>query len=424
VKGLIFTYGLCYGGAVVALFNPFVGLLVYVCFAIVKPEALWYWSVPEGHYSKIIAIGLLLGWARQGFGNWRLGKATGIAVAFAVLWLWSIVSALAAPNQERAWYFVETMLKFLLPFLVGVSLIDSVKKLKQLTWVIVLSQSYLALEFNQYYYFGGINYIRDVGFAGMEEGSITIGMVGALGLAIHLILDSETWWQKAIAFVCSGCLVNVTLLSFSRGGMLGMISVGVAALIVVPKRPKHLAVLAAGGAIALSLAGKDVMTRFSTIFRDSATRDVSAESRLVLWGNCWDAMLRHPLLGVGPWQFPLVAQSDYGWPQLKEGHSLWLQIGAELGVPGFVCLVAFYALGLLRLWPIARGRNSVQDPWLRLAARMVVTSTIGFAVAAQFISLWALELPYYAMLIGAGVIKLQSAPETEAHDVDPPHTTS
>ena len=40
MKGLIFTYLLTYGGAAVSLFRPFTGLLIYVCFAIIKPDAL------------------------------------------------------------------------------------------------------------------------------------------------------------------------------------------------------------------------------------------------------------------------------------------------------------------------------------------------------------------------------------------------
>jgi probable O-glycosylation ligase (exosortase A-associated) len=413
VKGLIFTFALCYGGAVVSLFNPFVGLLIYVCFAIIKPDSLWFWSVPQGNYSRIIAVALLLGWAREKIRDWRFGKAAGIAAVFAALWLWSVVSALAAPDQERAWFFVETVFKILLPFVVGLSLIDSVRKLKQLTWVIVLSQGYLAFEFNQYYLFQGVNYVRAYGFAGMEEGSIAIGMVTALSLAIYLILESDAWWQKAAAFFIAGCLVHVVLLSFSRGGMLALVSVAVVTLILVPKRPTNLALLAAGGLIALSLSGKEVIGRFETTFQGTGARDSSAQSRLELWGNCWDAMLHHPLVGVGPNHFPLVAHTQYGWPHEKEGHSIWLQMGAELGVPGFLCLIAFYALGVRRLWPIARGKAPVPDPWLPVGARMVVTATIGFAVAAQFISLWALELPYYAMLIGAAVIKLQGAPEPE-----------
>ena len=51
MKGLLFTYAMTYGGAAVALVNPFVGLLIYICFAIIKPEAMWYWSVDIGTIS-------------------------------------------------------------------------------------------------------------------------------------------------------------------------------------------------------------------------------------------------------------------------------------------------------------------------------------------------------------------------------------
>jgi O-antigen ligase len=398
---------------VVSLFRPFVGLLVYICFAIIKPESLWPWSVPEGNYSRVVAVGLLIGWAIHGFGCWRLGKARAIVVAFACLWLWSTASALAASDQERGWYFVDNMFKILLPFLVGISLIDSVTKLRQVVWVIVVSQSFLALQFNLYF-FHGYNYIKENGFAGMEEGSIAIGMVSALGLSIHLFFEADDWRKKAIAFLSCGLLAHVVLFSFSRGGMLGLISAGVATLIVIPKRPSHLIVLGLCGLMVLMLAGKEVVARFDTSFQDESTRDFSATSRLMLWGNCLDAMMRHPLLGLGPWNFPLAAHTYYGWSSLKEGHSLWLQMGAEVGIPGFVFLLAFYGFGLVRLWPLTRDGTAVPDPWLRLAARMVVTSTIGFAVAAQFISLWALELPYYAMLIGAAALKLHSVP-ADAH---------
>ena len=75
MKGLVFTYAMTYGGALISLFNPFYGLLVYVCFAIVRPQYMWYWSVPQGNYSRIVALALLAGWALGGFGSWRFGRA-------------------------------------------------------------------------------------------------------------------------------------------------------------------------------------------------------------------------------------------------------------------------------------------------------------------------------------------------------------
>jgi hypothetical protein len=41
---------------------------------------------------------------------------------------------------------------------------------------------------------------------------------------------------------------------------------------------------------------------------------------------------------------------------------------------------------------------------------MVIASLAGFAVAAQFVSLEGLEVPYYIVLIGAGALKLASEP--------------
>ena len=63
MKGLIFTYLMTYGGAIIAIFNPFIGFLAYVCFAVVRPVSMWPWGVPPGNYSRTIAIALLAGWA-------------------------------------------------------------------------------------------------------------------------------------------------------------------------------------------------------------------------------------------------------------------------------------------------------------------------------------------------------------------------
>src|SRR5579862_7203258 len=101
MKGLLFTYLMTYGGAAAALFNPYFALLIYICFAIIKPEDLWYWSVPQGNYSRIVAIGMLAGWAIHGFGSWRFGRA-GVIVAAAVAYLcWYGLSAANARYTQQ-----------------------------------------------------------------------------------------------------------------------------------------------------------------------------------------------------------------------------------------------------------------------------------------------------------------------------------
>jgi probable O-glycosylation ligase (exosortase A-associated) len=407
MKGLIFTYAMTYGGALVALADPFRGLLVYVCFAILRPEFLWYWAVPPGNYSRTVALALLLGWVVQGFGKFRVGRAWPVVAALTVFWVWSGLSALIAPNATVAWGFVEALTKIVLPFLVGITTITTVRQLKQLAWVIVLSHAYVAYEMHVFYY-SGFNRVAQYGFGGMDNNSIAITFVACTGLALFLGLHADRWWLKGLALVSALLMVHTVLFSFSRGGILSLGVTGAAAFWLIPKRPVHFLLFAAMVAVGLRLAGPEVRERFGTTFATQEARDASAQSRLDLWRDCVDAMVREPVLGVGPNHWGLIAHR-YGHTQGKEAHSLWFQTAAELGVPGVASLLLFYGLCVVRLRPLARETTPVADPWLRYLARGVIASILGFAVAAQFVSLAGLEAPYYITLIGAGVLKVHGA---------------
>jgi probable O-glycosylation ligase (exosortase A-associated) len=406
MKGLVFTYLMTYGGAAASLFSPYIGLLIYVCFAIIKPEVLWAWSVPPGNYSRIVAVGLLAGWALQGLGRWQFGRGGSIVALFLSYWAWSVLAMTAAPNQEVAWRFVELLTKIVLPFLVGVTTIDSVRKLKNLAWVIVLSQGYLAYDFNMSY-LGGFNRLQVAGFGPLDNNSMAIALVACTGLALFLALTSERWWTRALAAGTALAMMHAILISFSRGGMLGLIVTAFVAFLLLPKRPLYIALFAACVFLGLQLAGEEVRKRFATSFAEEGERDASAQSRVDLWKGCVDVMMANPVTGIGPDHWPLVAK-DYGWPAGKEAHTLWLQIGAELGVPGLALLFAFYGLCVVKLWPLAHEKVPLADPWLGGSSRMVIASLAGFMVSAQFVSLEALEIPYYTVMIGVVTLKLNS----------------
>ena len=342
MKGLIFTYLLTYGGALVSLFDPYVGLLIYVCFAIIRPESLWHWSVPIGNYSRIVAIGLLIGWLINGLGSWSFGRARAIVTSLVLYLLWACVSALQARNTTWAFDWVESQAKIVLPFLVGITLIDSVGKLKILAWVIALSHGYVAYELNLSYY-DGYNALQEIGFGGMDNNSFSIALCTAAGLSFFLGLNAARWWLKLLAFASAGFCVHAVMFAFSRGGMLGLILTAMISFVLIPKTWVHYLLFALALALALRLAGPQVVDRFATVFVSAEERDSSAQSRVDMWKICRDQMIARPLFGLGPHHFPVHAQ-EFGLTSGKEAHSLWFQIGAELGVPGLVCLVCFYGL--------------------------------------------------------------------------------
>lgn len=408
MKGLVFTYILTYGGVAASLINPFIGLLVYVAFAILKPDSLWQYSLPQGgRFSLIVSLGLLAGWTLHGFGNWRFGRARGAVVCLLFFWVWLVVSAWFAVDGERAWWMVEQLSKIYLPCLVAITLVNSIERLKQLAWVVAICQGYLAYEFNVQYYKYGFN-DNEWKFGGLDNNGMAIAMVTGVGLAFFLGLHVRSWLLKLTAFSSAALMTHFVLFSMSRGGMLGLGVTGVVVFLVLPKRPMHCALFFLGVLLALRLAGPAVLEEFSTIAEGDAKSE-GGLSRTELWKACIVMAFGSPLTGVGPDNFREVAHS-YGFARGKASHTTWLNVLAEEGFPGFAAFAGFFGLTALSLWPCTRLRRPVPDPWMRHLARAVVASLAGYAVSAQFVAVEGLEMPYYIAIVGAGVLRLASIP--------------
>src|SRR5579883_2940648 len=223
--GLIFTYGMTYGGSAVALVNPYVGFLIYVAFAILRPgPGLWYWSVPEGNYSRIVALSLVVGWVARGGGDWRLGRAWAVVLCPVAYLVWNLLAAAQVQLPAVAWEWIEGQAKVILPCVIGITLLDSVRKLKQLAWLILVCHGYVAYDLNMSY-FSGFNRLQEIGFGGVDNNCMGIALVTCIGLGIFLGLGTPGVWQKATAGLCIAFMVHAVLFSFSRGAMLGLILV-------------------------------------------------------------------------------------------------------------------------------------------------------------------------------------------------------
>jgi O-antigen ligase len=173
-------------------------------------------------------------------------------------------------------------------------------------------------------------------------------------------------------------------------------------VLVMPKRPGYLLAIALVVAVAVRFTGPQLMERFQTTFARAEERDMSAQSRLELWKDCATVMARNPVTGIGPRHWPLVAAS-YGWPEGKAAHTYWLEVGAEIGVPGLLSLVVFFVSSLARAWRLSRWR---EDPWMTAMGGFAFTGLIGFAVGAQFITADGNEIPFYLALVALASLEI------------------
>jgi probable O-glycosylation ligase (exosortase A-associated) len=412
MKGLIFTWLLTLFGVSASLVNPYNGFLVYVSLAILRPDFLWSSHIQGGRFSLIVAAAMLFNWLIRCCGRWDLGPARRIVLLLTGAWAWAVYLAMQADSPQHAWYYVEQQAKIVLPFLVGITTVRTTDDLRKLAWVIVVCEGYVSLEMNLWY-FSGYNYLWHIGFGSVDNNSAAIGMVSALGVAFFLFLHEPQWWRKGLIAFFAAVTGHAILFSFSRGAMLATLVFAAVAFVIIRKSTVHYALFAAALVAGIALAGPEVRDRFfDTFASNGGVREASAQSRLDLWKDCFTLLMRNPIMGCGPDHWPLHAH-EFGWPAGKEAHSLWVQTTVELGLPGIAMFMGFYLACISRCWRLLRNLHATDDPWFTDAARMTIASLIGFMVAAQFVSLEALEIPYYVALLGAGTLAVHARREAE-----------
>lgn len=405
MKGLILTYLITYVGAVASLRYPLIGFYIYAGFAVLRPQEIFKFAGDINSISLIIGTALLIGWAMQGFGSWRMGRGWTCLwwlLAFVSLF---VLSAAMALDTARSWPYVFIYAKVIVPFLAGATLIKEERDWRALLWTLVLCQGYVGFEQN-------LNYLKgyntaSMGFGGMDNNFFGLSLVTTIGPAIALTQSAKSWKAWSLAVMAAAFILHTILLTFSRGAMLGLLAIGLMAFIMMLKRPKSLAAMLVIALIALRFTGPQLMARYGTTFVPEAERDSSAESRVELWQDCLKVMEAYPILGVGPANWRKIA-SDYGWPEGKSAHSVWMETAAEIGTPAAAILLLFFTVTAVRLWPLARARQSDDNRDEIWAANGVILGMIGFVVSGQFVSAPGLEVPYYLALVGIGILKTKT----------------
>jgi len=404
MKGLILVYLIAGAGSVGALFAPVIGLSVYVLFAVLRPQFIWGFAGDFNGISRWVGLATLAGWALHGFGSLKVGRGKSIVGLLILFTLWSVASATQAIDKDIAWAQFEPMAKYIMPFLIGVTLIQDQYWSRVMMWVLVGAQGYVGFEMNLAYTRGWN--VAAEGFGGMDNNCFGVALVATIGPAAALMLGAKTWRERILAAVAGALILHTTLLTFSRGAMVGLLLVGATAFIIMPKRPKYVAVLLICGLVTIRLVGPQLAARYATALAQEEDRDESAESRLELWADCWKVIKERPLFGVGPGNFRVVA-AELGWPPGKQAHTTWLQTGAENGAPGMILLLLFFGTAVVKLWPMARAKLTEENREQVVMASGVIMCVVGFMISGQFVSLGGLEIPYYATMIGVSLLRQQ-----------------
>lgn len=214
----------------------------------------------------------------------------------------------------------------------------------------------------------GETWLRATGFfPDPHIASFFFGMVGFLSLGLFF----TTWSKRWLSII--GLLILADLLTFSRGGYLGLLGGGLSFLLFGWKYFSQHVKKGIGGAIFLGLllsltVGQPILSRFGSSF---TLADASSAERVILWQEAWQHILSQPFLGTGLGNYIVEARPllDTGAPFYA--HNLYLDIAVELGLLGLLFFLLPILIGYSNI--LENMRMSSNSRFLRLGLLSVLT---------------------------------------------------
>jgi O-antigen ligase len=242
--------------------------------------------------------------------------------------------------------------------------------------------------------------------------------VTAMPLAIYFAHRGRRLSLRILSVLGLAILCAAFVNTGSRGGFLALMAMGLFILLRYSTMGlgRRLVALAVIGAVLLMIASDRYWQQMESILSEADYNQTEESGRLQIWQRGIGYMLQRPVFGVGPSNFevaegtisPFADRQQWGvGVRWNAPHNSFIQVGAELGVPGLVFFVGMLGSALLALHRVRRSRlhPSRGQPRPELI-QALTASLIGFVVGAFFLSLAYSELLYMLLAFAVGARKV------------------
>ncbi|MDX3662232.1 O-antigen ligase family protein [Streptomyces sp. ID05-26A] len=239
-----------------------------------------------------------------------------------------------------------------------------------------------------------------------DPNDLAFFLVAALPLLVALPVRGRS---RIVLLLLGAVLVAGTAATFSRGGG---IALACALVWLIARRAlpvRAVVVTAAVAGVAALVFASTAQAELSRAFQEkSHIAGTNADTRMLRWQAASRMLADNPVLGVGPGgfrqQYAAAGHNAEIDEQTPVAHNLFLEVAAELGVPGFVLLIAFIAVGFVAS---ERALRRVAD---RREAVAVQAALIAVLVASIFLS-EQYYLPLWSLVAIAVAIERRSVEE-------------
>jgi probable O-glycosylation ligase (exosortase A-associated) len=385
-------------GCTIALRGPLYALLLYVWLAYFRPEQ-WVWTSTFQTLNLSFFAGIYLV-IRTLFSpvRWRMDLRS--LLLFSLLVHSGISSWLSADPAWTFVYYRDFVKSTIITYLISVLAFDY-KSLRLIVLVMGLSLSFEGAKqgWAQMVFNPGATNTNPIFFLG-DNNYVAVGVLMMVPLLVTLARTAPTRWERWLhTFLVVGMLYR-SISTYSRGGFLAAIALGVVYVARSDKKLRAIAGAAIAATLVLSVMPDTFWERMQTITEGDAERDGSSTGRLHFWGVAVTMARDNPIFGVGHNGFT-VAYDRYDPTAAEFGrrravHSMWMGTLAELG---FVGLGLFAAL-LWLAWRACRQTKRLAKlgrlrPELGQFAVGLETAFFVCAVGGTFVSFQYVEMLWH-----------------------------
>lgn len=317
-----------------------------------------------------------------------------LLVVFQLIALLSIVFAISPSDGWNL--YSGTFIKVVVMFIVMVNVVRTEWRLKALIWTALAVGIYLSWNAINDFRSGNLT-VEGYRIEGQIKGlfdnpnDLALFLAMMIPIAIALIFSERGIW-KLLYLSCAALMMAGIVVTYSRSGFLGFFC-GLAVLVWKLGR-RNRAIVTIGSTIFavifIALAPGNYGGRILSIFglMPDASGSFSARNDLLV-RSIWVA-LRHPLLGIGMGNFPIVSIHD------KVSHNAYTQVAAEMGMFALVIYVMFMIIPLRRLRRIERETfQTGTHPKVFYLSVGLQASLVAYMVSSFFASVAYLWNIYY-----------------------------
>lgn len=322
----------------------------------------------------------------------------------------AVVTIPIAKDPGYAWeVFNDSYIKAVVIFIVLINVVRTRKRLMNMMWLsfgIAVYLSFAALDMYLKGQFNTEEYRVSVEVGGMfgnpNEMAMHLVMMTPLVITLGLSAASKLW--RWIYFGMAFLFVAANMVTFSRGGFLGLIAVGLVLAWKIGRRHRLNVAIASVvvGGIAMVAAPGNYGLRMLSIFVPGLDAVGSSDQRKELLERSILVTLRNPW-GIGIGNFKIVGVRNL------QTHNAFTQVSTELGILGLIAYLIFMISPFRKLSAIERTQfDDDKTDWSYYLSIGLQASIIGYMVSSFFASVAYNWFIYYLIAYAVAFRRIYS----------------